>query len=80
MSEKEGMILIGLGDHELHDLVEGVESPEDVVKMAMISISETPRYRTGSAASVAQHEAFVKYMNLMAKFIDVMEKEDDEKD
>jgi len=79
MSKDEGYILVKLGEHKVEDLVDGLEDPEDLAKMAMISISEIPHYKTGTAASLQEHEAFVKYMNLMAQYIDIMDK-DEEKD
>jgi len=61
---KEDIILYGLGKTKLLELLES----EEIDKIAALTMSEAPHYRAVSACSVAEQEAFVKYIDLMKEY------------
>jgi len=60
----DDIILYGLGKIRIIDLLE----KEDMGKIASLTMTEAPHYRTVSACSVAEQEAFVKYLDLMKNY------------
>ena len=66
------LVLIGFGDRSLDELVTAAEQSRDGLRaLAAIGMEKgnPPHWRSATAASVAQKEAFRKYLDLMADFI-----------
>jgi len=67
--KKEGFILVGFDDYKLSQLVEKVNSdPSNIKELARLCFEGIPHYRSFSSSSLAEQEAFVKYLDIMKKF------------
>jgi len=77
MANKQNLVLIKFGNKTLVSLVKKAEESGDASELAYLCTDpkHVPHYRHVSAASVEEHEAFVKYLEIMADIIDVWEKE-----
>ena len=66
----DGIILIGFGEKSLADLLEEVkDDPEKMHELAYLSIKEVPHYRTFTACTIKQQEAFLEYMEAMKAYV-----------
>lgn len=66
------LVLIGFGERPLDELVAAAEDSRDGLRaLAAIGMEKgnPPHWRSATAASVAQKEAFRKYLDMMADFI-----------
>lgn len=64
-----GFILVGFGSERLTDLMSAVKGgTKEVRDVASLSMTDVPHYRSFTASSQAEQQAFVEYMDLMLTF------------
>lgn len=67
--KKIGYILVGFGEDKLTDLLEAVKGgTKKVEELAFTSVTGVPHYRSFSASSQREQQAFLEYMDLMQDF------------
>lgn len=68
--KKPSFILIGFGEHKLTQLLQEVkEKPEKLHDVALLCMTEVPHYRSLTASSQAEQEAFLDYVEIMKEYV-----------
>lgn len=68
--KKPSFILIGFGERKLTQLLQEVkEKPEKLHDVALLCMTEVPHYRSITASSQAEKEAFLDYIDLMSDYL-----------
>ncbi len=71
ISNKEGLLLVALGDRSLADFVADVEAdPDKFSDVLKATVNDIPHYRTGNACSQVEKEAFIEYLDMLKEFVE----------